>query len=285
MNPKIILVTGATGQQGGAVAKHLLEKGWRLRALVRDPEKPSAISLHEKGVEIIKGDYDDRHTLDFAMQGVYGAYSVQSLSDVKTEIRHGKAVADAAKTARVKHFVYSSVAGVDQNTGIPHFESKLEIEKYIKSIGLPATVLRPVFFMENFNTRFKKQIAEGKLSLPLHPTTQLQMIAVNDIGAFASMAFGNPKKYIGKELEIAGDELSMIQVRDILEKTLMRSFIFDEQPLEELRKWNKDIARMYEWFREKGYSVNISKLRKINPSLMTFESWVKQTLIQSSPIV
>src|SRR5262245_4205833 len=154
MNDKIIAVTGATGQQGGAVARKLLSDGWKIRALTRDPNKPAARALAEAGAELVPGDMDSRSELEAAFQGAYGAFSVQNfwLPEVgyDGEIRQGKNVADAAKAAGVQHLVYSSVGAAHRGMGQKHFESKWIIEQYIQSLELPYTILRPVAFFENF---------------------------------------------------------------------------------------------------------------------------------------
>ncbi|MGA2193331.1 MAG: NmrA/HSCARG family protein, partial [Nitrospirota bacterium] len=149
---QIILVTGATGHQGGAVARALLDAGWKVRALTRDPAAPGAQSLAHKGAEVVKGDLDDRSSLDRALKGAYGVFAVLTPFDkgMDAEIRQGKLLTDSAKAAGIKHFVYSSVSAANEKTGIPHFESKSQIEKYLKSSGIPSTILRPVSFFYNF---------------------------------------------------------------------------------------------------------------------------------------
>ena len=141
-----ILVTGATGNQGGAVARHLLQRRkFIVRAFVRDKNKPAAQALDQSGAELMEGDLNDRASIDHALQGVSGVFSVQGLADGQdVEIRQGKALADAAKAAGIKHFVYSSVGGAERKTGIPHFDSKFQIEEYVRATGLPYTIMRPV---------------------------------------------------------------------------------------------------------------------------------------------
>src|SRR5436305_2172481 len=149
---KTILVFGATGQQGGAVASHLLKDGWKVRALVRNLGSEKAQALGQQGIELVQGDLNQPSSLQEAMKGVYGVFSVQTfMADGGTlaETRQGKAVADAAQEAGVRHLVYSSVGGAERKTGVAHFESKWQIEEHIRTLGLPATILRPVFFMSN----------------------------------------------------------------------------------------------------------------------------------------
>src|SRR5918998_731550 len=149
---RLVLVSGATGQQGGAVARSLLERGIGVRALTRDPEKPEARELVELGAEVASGDLEDRSSIERVLDGVHGVFSVQQVWETgfEGEIRQGVLLADAAKEAGVEHYVYSSVGSAHRETGIPHFESKWEVEEHVRASGVPYTVLRPVFFMQNW---------------------------------------------------------------------------------------------------------------------------------------
>ena len=274
-NEKVVLVTGATGQQGGATARHLLAQGWSVRALTRDPNSPPAQALGEAGAEVVQGDLGDRTSLDRALSGVYGVYSMQTpYLGVDAEERQGKALADAAKAAGVQHFVYASVGGAERNTGIPHFESKWGIEKHVHELGLPATVLRPVFFMENFNPQ-RESILNGTFtSRGLKPDKRLQLIASDDIGAFAALAFANPQDYIGQALELAGDELTEPQMVETMVKVIGRpvSIVPADGPPP-----NEDLVKMMDWFNEKGYEADIPALRARYPGLATFETWLRRS--------
>jgi uncharacterized protein YbjT (DUF2867 family) len=153
----------------------MLGKGWNLTALTRDPKSKAAKALLEKGVEIVQGDMEDASSLDGCLRGVYGVYSVQDFWSVgaKREVVQGKNLADAARKAGVEHFVYSSVGGAERNTGIGHWESKWEIEKHIHKLGLPATVLRPAAFMENYYVdQVEIGILQGNSMIPCAPTSR-----------------------------------------------------------------------------------------------------------------
>lgn len=219
--PKIILVTGATGQQGGAVAQSLLRQGQKIRVLTRNPAK--AAPLARAGADIVTGDLTDTTSLENALNGVHGVFAMSTPFEagMDAEIRQGTMLADAAKRAGVVHYVYTSVGSANRNTGIPHFESKWKVEQHIRQLGLPATVLRPVWFMENFGTYFRPS-TEGLLVLPLRPVTKLQMIAVKDIGEFGAAAFLRPTEFLGQTIDLAGDELTMPQVVIHLSRTLGR---------------------------------------------------------------
>lgn len=281
---RIILVTGATGQQGGAVARHLLADGWRVRAFVRDPNKPAAQALAEAGAEMVQGDNEDRSSLDAAMPGVYGVFSVQGFFEAGTdgETRQGKKIADAASAAGVQHFVYSSVGGAERNTGVPHFESKWQIEQHIRQLGLPATIIRPVEFMENFFWG-RDHILNGTLmSQGLRPTRVKQFIAVDDIGAFAAIAFANPQEYIGKAFELAGDGLTEEQIAETFSRVTGRPVELLRLPHEQLEAsldpyMREELLAMWQWFDEEGYHADINALRRFYPPLKTLESWLYET--------
>ena len=275
-----ILVTGATGKQGGAAAKHLLAEGWRLRALVRDPDKPAPRALAEKGIEIVPGDLDDPASLERAAQGVYGVFAANTPVEQGPagEERQGKALAVAAKAAGVQHYVYTSVGGAERNTGIPHFESKWQIEQHVRSLGLPATILRPAFFMENFAEPWARPaILGGTLVQSMRPDKPLQMIAVDDIGAFAALAFGRPNDFLGRALELAGDELTMPAIAAALGLAIGRPVRYVEQTLEPLQEANRDVAAMLWWFNEQGFQATIPELRALYPRLTDFETWLHAT--------
>jgi uncharacterized protein YbjT (DUF2867 family) len=275
---KTILVTGATGQQGGAVIRHLLKDGWSVRALVRDENKPASQELKKLGVEIIQGDMNDRVSIDKAMADVYGVFSVQNYWEhgYDGELKQGLAVADSASEAGVKHFVQSSVGGAERSTNLPHFDVKFEIENHVKALKLPATIIRPVYFMENLSTFNAPAEANGKhvFNIAMKPDSKLQMIAVDDIGAITAVVFGNPDEYIGREIEIAGDELTMPQVAEVFSKVTGKETVFNEMPMEDLRNYNEEFANMFQWFIDKGYKADIQAVKKIYPGLHNLESWL-----------
>jgi uncharacterized protein YbjT (DUF2867 family) len=275
MSTKTILVTGATGQQGGAVARQLLKQpGFAVRALTRDAAKPAVRALAQKGAEIVQGDLDDAGSIRRALQGAYGVFSVQNFMEAgyDGEIRQGKQLADAAKAAGTQHFVYSSVGSADRQTGLPHFESKWEIEQHIATGGLSHTILRPAFFMQNWYSYMREPILHGTLPLPLNPQTRLQQIAVEDIGAFAMLAFQNPSRWYGRTIELAGEELTPLRVAELLTRAVRRPVRYVQVPWEQFRQEaGEEMTKMYRWFEDVGYHVDIAALRKEHPQLATLE--------------
>ncbi len=273
---QVILVTGATGRQGGAAVNHLLADNWRVRALTRDPNRGAARDLARRSADVVGGNLDDRASMERTVEGCYGVLGVQQSLEIgfDAEVRQGKLLADVAREAGVQHFIYSSVGGADRNSGIPHFESKWQIEQYIRSLDLPSTVLRPVFFYDNFSSpEYRDSIRNGILAIPMEGDRPLQMIAVEDIGGFVALAFRRGQQFIGQSLEIAGDELTMPQVADIFTRVTGKRVKFQQTPIEQLEQSSREMAVMFRWFNEQGYRANIAGLREINPSLMTFQDW------------
>jgi len=261
----------------------LREKGFPVRALTRDPDKPEARALIGHGTEVVRGDLDDRTSLARALDGVYGVYSVQSRTEkgIEGEIRQGIALADAARSENVSHLVYSSVGSADQHTGVPHFDSKFQIEEHIRELGLPYTFIRPVFFMENW-TGMRAGMEPGTLTLPLKPDTRLQMIAVDDIGATVAMAFEFPGRWQGHALDIAGDELSMNQVTQALSRLFGEDLKYVQAPWDKFEQQaGREMMLMFKWFEDVGYHADIPTLRQQHQSLMSFERWMHSRLATS----
>jgi len=277
---KTVLVTGATGRQGGAVIRHMLRNEWKLRALTRSPNAPAAQELRRQRVEIVQGDLEDPASLERAAGGVYGIYSVQDFWSVgaKREVDQGKNLAEAAKKAGVEHFVYSSVGGAERNSGIDHWESKWEIEKHIRKLGFPATILRPAAFMENYYIdQVEIGILKGKLMDPIRADKPYQTIASEDIGAFAALAFERPKDFIGLELEIAGSELTNPEAAQVFSRVLGKPVKFRKLPMPTVRLvLGKEFYQMFRWFNEAGFKADIADLRRRYPEvhLQNLEEWL-----------
>jgi uncharacterized protein YbjT (DUF2867 family) len=273
---KVILVTGATGHQGGSALRHLREKGFSCRALTRDPSSQKARSLVGHGIEVVRGDLTDPASLTRALDGVDGVFAVQTPyeSGVEAEIAEGANLVDAAKRSRITHFVYSSVGSADQKTGISHFDSKFRIEERLRGTGMHYTILRPVFFMENW-IDMRSMIEEGYLAQPLSPDTRLQMVAVDDIGGIAATVFERPGKWQGRVLEIASDEATMAGLAQSFGRMLNREVPYRQISWEEFEKQaGPEITTMYRWFQDVGYHVDIPAVRQEYPKLTSFDRWL-----------
>ena len=278
----LLLVTGATGRQGGAVIRHMLPNGWKLRALTRNPNGYTAKQLSGQGVEIVQGDLEDLASLERAARGVYGIYSVQDFWAVgfRREVQQGKNLADIAKKTGVTQFVYSSVGGAERNTGIPPWETKWEIEKHIRQLGLPATVFRPAGFMEIYHMlELEVGLLIGRFLDPVRHDKTYQSIATDDIGAFVALAFDRPKQFIGMELEIAGSELTPRQTADIFSRVMGKPVKYGRLPMLAARiLLGKDFHAMFRWLNRDGFQANIPELRRKYPEihLHSLEEWLRE---------
>jgi uncharacterized protein YbjT (DUF2867 family) len=278
---KSILVTGATGHQGGAVARELLARGYRVRAMTRHPDSDAARELADLKAEIVQGDYDHPDSLPKAVKGVWGVFAVQNTweAGVEQEEEQGKRFAKICREAGVEHYVYSSVGSADRRTGIPHFDNKWRIEETVRELHFPSyTIIRPVFFMENFlGPWFRPGLEEGKLAVPVKPTTVLQMISVVDIGRYGAWAFEEHHRLNGHAIDIAGDERTMPETAEIIGSSADREIEFVPVPIEEARKSSEDAAIMYEWFDAVGYDVDIQGLiRESGIRPMTLVEWASE---------
>src|SRR5215203_2931750 len=274
---RVILVSGATGQQGGATARNLLEWGFAVRALTRDTEKAAARELAKLGAEVVSGDLEDRASIERVLEGVYGVFSVQHFMEVgvEGEVRQGVLLADAARAAGIEHLVYSSVGSAHRETGIPHFESKWEIEEHVRASGVPYTVLRPVFFMQNWEF-MREPILGGTLPQPLDPDKPLQMIDAWDIGVFAAMAFEDPGRWMGREVDLAGDEMTMPEVAGTFSRVIGRNVEYFQVPWEGFEEqMGEEGTVMYRWFNAVGYEANIAALSDDYPGLTSLEQYLR----------
>jgi uncharacterized protein YbjT (DUF2867 family) len=272
-----ILITGATGHQGGAIARHLLQRSnLMVRALVRDSNKPTAQALKQAGAELVEGDLNDRTSLERAMQGASGVFSVQTFQNgLEAEIRQGKIVVDAAQTADIQYFVYSSVGSAERNTGIPHFDSKFQVEEYIRASDLPYTILRPVFFFYNYNS-MRPMVEAGTLSQPLSPDTKLQQLSEEDYGEMVAEVFERPADFLNREQEVASVEMTMMETAAAFSRVLGKPVEYQQIPFEAFEQHSgEDITLMYRWFESVGYAANLAQLKRDFPEPTDFESYLR----------
>jgi uncharacterized protein YbjT (DUF2867 family) len=277
---KSVLVTGATGKQGGHLVRELLARGHSVRALTRKPESPAAAALAERGVTIVKGDFDEEEGLERAALGVDTVFAMSTPyeSGVKTETREGINILRAAQAAGVTHFVYSSVAGADRASGIPHFDSKFEVEKEIRRSGVPFTIVAPVFFMENFLADYMAAgIAQGSISMALPATRRVQQIAVSDIAQFTALVIERRESFLGKRIDIASDELTGVTAAEAISEASGRHIKYSALPIDAVRQQNEDAARMFEWFDRVGYDADVVGLRSLYPEVdwHRFSTWAR----------
>ncbi|MEW2296765.1 NmrA/HSCARG family protein [Streptomyces sp. NPDC006743] len=274
-----ILVLAATGGQGGAVTDALLSRGARIRALVRDPGRESARALAGQGVDVVAGSLSDRDSLAAAMRGVAGvfAFTTPFEAGVDAEVGQGRAILSAATRERVPHLVFSSVAGADQDSGVPHFESKARIEAELAAGDVPYTILGPTYFFDNA-LGGARRIRDGVLDLPLPPDRPLQQLARPDLGAFAAKVLLDPSPYVGQRIELAGDAPTPSRMAAALGATLGREVRHEYVPLSAID--NADMHAMWTFLNGPGYRVDIPALHAAHPDIhwTGFADWAHRTL-------
>jgi uncharacterized protein YbjT (DUF2867 family) len=263
-NERTVLITGATGKQGGATARALAGKGFKLRAMTRHPDSDAAKAVASAaGAEIVQGDLDDAASLAKVLKDVWGVFAVQNTweAGVQGEEEQGKRLASLAREAGVQHYVYTSVGSAHRKTGIPHFDNKYRIEDTIRAAGFPSYVIfRPVFFMENLTSPWF--LNGDTIYAAMRPDLKLQMIGVDDIGKYAARGFTDADTLNHREIDLAADEVTMPDVAQALSKGLGRNITYVEIPVSEVRKNSEDFAMMLEWFDRVGYDVDIPALEK-----------------------
>lgn len=273
-----VVVTGATGKQGSAVVTNLLERGHKVRAVTRNPESAKAQELAKAGVTLVRASLEDTAALTKALEGATSLFAMTTPFEggPQAETRQGISAANAANAAGA-HLVFNSAGSANRQTGIPHFDSKYEVEKHIGKIGVSATILAPVYFMENLYFGME-QLAKGVFATPLPPTRQLAQIAVADIGAVAVRVLEEPGRFAGKRFDLGGDELTSNDAVAILSRVTGRPFTYFQVPLDVIRqRMGEDGAKMYEWFDRVGFTFDRAELRREFPDVTfhDFKSWAK----------
>jgi uncharacterized protein YbjT (DUF2867 family) len=277
---KIILVTGATGKQGGAVVKHLVEANVKVRALTRKPDSKRAEALRQLGVEVVKGNLNDLVSLDHAVKGVYGVFAVTNFWEFgtgKKEVIQNRNLTDLAKKHGIQHYVFASISRCDDHPNLAHFATKYESEKYIKSTGIPYTFLRAVYFMDNLKTGDEgSSFHWAVLRSTLGKDTSLQMISTDDIGWFASNSFLNPEQFLNKTLDIAGDEVTYPKLLAAYKS------VFNAEPKESnmakffLLNLMPEIKKMFVWYRNPVFKSDINYFKTLYPKLKSIEDYFNE---------
>jgi uncharacterized protein YbjT (DUF2867 family) len=285
-DPRMVVVTGATGRQGSAVVRALVGTGWTVRGVSRNPAGEQAQRLMKLGVEIVRADMDEPTSLDRAFAGASRIYSVQNfmICGVAGEVRQGRNVADAAKRANVEHLVYGSAGTGERGTGIGSWESKLDVEAHMRGIGLPVTVLRPTAFMELMTDpafhpaagvwHAWPKIAGGSFMVP--------WLSCADLGVITGKVFADPDRYIGQDLTLAADRRSLDECRAIYARVFGRKPRRRPMPLWALRRFAPDTVTLWRWAHRNGFTAELDTARSIHPTALDVETWLQQQKAASS---
>ena len=274
-----VFVTGATGNQGGAAVRHLLSKGFHIKALVRNPDAIPAQLIRQNNDEIIKGDLNDPASYRHHLQNLHAVFcNLQFTAGVNKEVQQGLNLVDNCKEQGVKHLIYSSVVGCDLNTGIPHWESKFKIEKHIESTGINFTILRPASLYENLLVpQVKSRVLKGKLVLPTAKNCIQQFVGADDVGRISAIILTNPEMYAGRTIGLAAEQMDGSQLATIFSEVLKREIKFQQLPMFITRLiMGKGLAKMFRWINDHdGILVkDIDSLKKEFPGMLSIEKWI-----------
>jgi uncharacterized protein YbjT (DUF2867 family) len=282
-----VLVLGATGGQGGAVASALLTAGRPVRALVRDPGSDRAGRLAAAGAELAAGDFTSRAELAAAMHGVSAAFALTTPfesgtpeSGTAAELQQGQAIIEAATSAELPFLLFSSVAGALGHSGVPHFDSKAAVERALADSDLRYAVVAPTYFYDNALGGYQ-DLLNGVLTLPLPARRPLQQLDRSDLGSFAELVLRDPDQFAGTRTELASDEPTPLEMCDALTAAMGREVRFEETPISAVS--DPDMAAMWEFLRMRGYQVDIESLRSQYPEVgwTTFAKWAERTFASS----
>lgn len=279
-----IAVLGATGGQGSAVVAALLEAGQQVRAVVRDPAGARARALAASGVDVVPGEMTDADSLTAAFSGATAAYGLTTpfQDGLDAEVAQGTAIIEAASRASLPHLVMASVASADRHTGIPHFETKARVEQALTRSGLPATVVAPTYFYDNALGALE-EVAAGEIAMALPAHTPLQQVSRLDLGRVVAAVVADPGRWIGRRVEVAGDDPTPARMARIVGDAAGGPVAFRRIPMERLRQANPDMAAMFTYLTESGYQVDLAALRADFPGIQwtSFADWAQE---QSWPV-
>jgi len=278
MMKKKILVSGATGQQGGAVVKALLNDGHQVIGITRNTESSKAKKLTEQGVEMVSVNFTEKESLIKIMKNVDTVFAMTTPFEagLEAEVIQGVTMANAAEEAGVGHFIFSSVSDADRETGIPHFDSKYRVEKHLITLDLNYTIIAPVYFMENLLMPYILDAVkkDGVLRMAMPGNIPLQQISTEDIGKFVCLVVNEREKMFSKRMNLAGDELNGDSAAKILTEILGKEIRYEGINPDFLREQSEDIAIMFDWFINTGYTANL-KWGELH-SLLTFKEWANK---------
>ena len=273
-----VVVAGATGSQGGAVARRLLARGHAVRALTRNASKPAAQALKTAGADVFEADLTDHASLDAALQGAGAVFSVQDFLEagIDTELRMGFNLTDAAGAAGVDHIVYTGASTIDRNTGAPHLDSKWQIEQRVRSLEIPWTVFRPAAFMDNWTWDREAIERDGVITLPLQTDTVYRQVAVADIAAMVVIALERPDIWGGQIAPLAGDVATPLEIAEIFSRVMGRDIRYEQMAWETCRETQgEDLTLMYWYFDTFGMDGDPGYLKRWHPEFLNLEGFLR----------
>jgi uncharacterized protein YbjT (DUF2867 family) len=275
----IVAVTGATGRQGGAVLRHLLADGWRVRGLTRHPHGPAARRLADLGAEMVVADMMDPVSLDDAFRGADGIYSVQTGWDdgFEAEIIQGVNVAEAALRAELPHVVFGSAGPGVSGTGVGSWESKVRIAARMMELGLPVTVLRPTAFMELMSDKAFYPMVSTWHVMPkvMGEDRPVPWLSVDDLGGVAARVFSDPRAFIGRSIPLAGDRRSIAECRQIWRRVRGQYPRRVRMPVWMFQRFvGRDLTTMWRWLSRWEVDANPEETRRILPAARTVQEWI-----------
>jgi uncharacterized protein YbjT (DUF2867 family) len=273
---KTIFVTGATGNIGGATTRNLLNKGYHVKALVRNPAK---LAAHEN-LQVIKGDLNDPNTYKDDLKASDAIFcNLHFKEGVHKEARQGVDLIDSARANRIKFFIYSSVVGSDLDTGIPHWESKFKIENHLKASGIDFAIIRPSSLYENLLfAQVRSRILKGKLVLPTRKEKVQQFISSEDVGKIATFIFSNADSYSKTTIDLAAEQMDGEQLALLFSKVMKRKIKYQQLPILIARLvMGSDLAKMFHWinYHDVLFVKDMDSFNKQFPPMVSFEEWIK----------
>lgn len=311
---KLLVVFGATGQQGGSVIDFVLHdpelsKGYSLRAITRDTSKPAAQNLQERGVELVSADVDDSQSLPAAVANAHTVFIVTTTiydEHLKTrEIRQGKAIADASVAAGAKYLIFSTCAPCERLWGHPvdSFDSKAEVEVYIRKLPVPSAFFAPGMFMQNFLTNQKPRPVPGKeggettyaIANFISPDAPFPLIEIRkDTGKYIAAILAAPETYAGQTLSAATGLYSYREATEIITRVTGKKTIYAQLPQEQWTgylppAYQASMTAMMRWIEKPGYYGPQTKelvdwaVKQAVGNLTTFEEFVEQYTSEMFP--
>lgn len=272
-------VLGATGAQGGAVVRALLEQGVAVRGITRRIDSRAAQQLAAAGVEVVAADLSDEASVARAFTGVDGAYALTTPFEdgPEAEVAQGRTILAAAQAAQVPHLVFSSVADADQHTGIPHFDSKAQVEAELARSDLSHTIVGPSYFYDNMLGGLAA-IKTGIFDLALPADVPLQQLSRRDLGRFVAAVLTDPDPVRGARIDIASDQPNGTEMAAALSTAVGRpvELVTHDPALIA----SPDMRAMYTFLASGGYTVDIAELHRQYPQIgwQSFTDWIDTDL-------